>query len=79
MARGSKLGGMEVQMSIKLRLFQADQVVLEVENIVLTSEMVLPVREEPIRYIPPPTTDVQTIELWYERESGEYSVPRTTF
>jgi hypothetical protein len=68
-----------MQVNVKVRLLQLDQVVLEIEKAAMPPAIAPPTQEEPVVYIPPPTTDVQTIELWYEREAGEYGVPRTTF
>ncbi len=68
-----------MQVNIRLRLLQADQIILEVENVVAPPSMLLPAQQGLVHYIPPPTTDVKIIELWYEREAGEYGVPRTTF
>ncbi len=68
-----------MQVHITVRLLQLDRVLFEVEKTAASPEMMLPPQEELVMYIPPPTTNVQTIELWYEQEAGEYSVPCTTF
>lgn len=68
-----------MQVNIKVRLLQLDHVLFEVEKVAPSHEAMLPLQEEPVVYIPPPTTNVQTVELWYEREAREYRVPRTTF
>jgi hypothetical protein len=68
-----------MQVNIKVRLLQLDHVVFEVEQAAVSPEMGLPHQEESIVYIPPPTTNVQTVELWYEHEANKYCVPRTTF
>lgn len=67
-----------MQVNIKVRLLQLDHVLFEVEKAAAAPGAILPIEEEPVVYIPPPTTNVQTVELWYDREAGEYCVPRTT-
>lgn len=68
-----------MQVNIKVRLVQLNHIVFEVEKAAASPEMTLPLQEKPVVYVAPPTTNVQTLELWYEREAGEYCVPRTTF
>lgn len=68
-----------MQVNIRVRLVQLDHVLFEVERAATSPEKEWASQEEPIVYIQPPTTHVQTVELLYEREASEYCVPCTTF
>ena len=59
---------MPMQVQIRMRLLQDDQVLFEAGQSWSSPEPLPAPEEEPIVYIPPPTTNVQTLELWYEQE-----------